>query len=145
MRVIAIDPGPTIGWVEVEMYGFNPDRITLLCSGETRRICDIPLGNAAIIVFERYFITRPGQNVEAAEVIGYVKEFCRQNGIIPVEQDPSVLGYIDARYLSDKTLYGFGIHAKDAIRHLLYYIAHTRATDIKEFLEVLSKAKKKKE
>jgi len=139
MEILTVDPGPTPGWAI-----FDSSTVSLLECGQGEQFCWLePMSryfDLRIIVYERYFVSRPMQGLEASEVIGALRLKSRQTGLKLVQQEPSVPNFIDKKYFSSKhrVLKIHGLHAADAVRHGLYFLGVTLGKDIRSLVERVS-------
>lgn len=125
MRIVALDPGKTTGAALATLR--NDDyEIETVCQVEPDFIWrTLTNYKPEVIVMER-FIGYPKIKMDFSpvEVIGIVKEWCRQNDVTLVEQTPAQAKhyFTDAR-LKERNVYVKGMpHGCDAIRHLLYWL-----------------------
>jgi hypothetical protein len=134
MRIVAIDPGKTTGMTLVT-FRSGETIFESSCQVKQDKVW-ISLDNykADVIVLEK-FIGYPKVKMDftPVEVMGIVREWCRQHDIDLVEQTPSQAKhyYTDVR-LKERELYIKGMpHANDAMRHALYYLEVTRKEGIR--------------
>jgi hypothetical protein len=126
MFLVALDPGVTVGWATFqtgERYKsgqwLHYKTWSMLDTGAFQRGIDV-------VIYEsfQYRPHMPKVNLTPVEVIGVVKEWCRQNKVQCVGQTPAQgkAFWTDER-LQKMHLYKPGKpHANDATRHLLYYM-----------------------
>ena len=127
MRVVAIDPGETTG-IAVS----NGGDLVLFDSieGQMNAINTIRSNIATdVLVIEEFRIsagtarkTRSGSNT-AIEIIGAAKWLAYLQGVPWVQQTPSdVMGFMTNEKLRRIGWYVPNEHARDAVRHLAYYL-----------------------
>ncbi len=137
MRIAAVDPGATTGWVVAE--GCPP---TLLGCGEAVQLGelqDVLVGYRPQVVVVESFRLYPWRakalgfsRMQAAEAIGTLRAWAQDIGITWVEQQPAVKDTV-----SRKVLEALGLwaptrgkpHARDAARHLAHYLIVTSRSD----------------
>lgn len=145
MRVLAVDPGGTTGWAfrddrgEVRwgqvpggLEGFV-DTMTFGSDFEASSVFEpVHYNTPTVLVIERYTIqertTKFSRQMDAPEIIGHLKGLARKLDIEVVMQQPAQA----KRLFTDDRLRQFGWwakgeeHARDALRHLGYYLATKR-------------------
>jgi len=148
MILIAIDPGLVIGWAEFKCVapaeGAIYNAAHFIQSGQCGKLWEIPhidlisVFETIVVVYERYYVSKPAQGLEASEQIGvlhYLKGARSCCIDILVCQEPSILHFMDSKYNLQGIRGVPGIHAKSAFKHGLYYIAQNLKINVKELIE----------
>lgn len=141
--ILAYDPGKTTGWAQFtdEPFTFKSGEVSFQEIGEQLdRLggADLPIGKTAVVV-ENFTVTRAtSMNHQAPwslEVIGLLRYFALRNDLPFILQRPSnVKGLITDEVLRKAGVWDKGHpHARDALRHGLYYLM-TELGKGKEFL-----------
>jgi hypothetical protein len=129
--IVAFDPGGTTGWASFQKPntrdGYHCGQIKIdrvWAKLDEAKLAAHMLEAPLTVVYERFnFIPKPKVVLTPVEVIGIIKEWCRQNSIRPIPQQPS-----QRKWYTDERLKGMGVwhpglpHAMDAMRHLLFYL-----------------------
>lgn len=129
MKLLAFDPGRTVGWAtfqkprEYRSGQFPEDRTRVWLDAYHLLPGMTPID---LLIVERftYRSNLPKADLTPVEVIGVIKEWSRQNHVDIVWQTPAQgkFYFTDDR-LKEMELYRVGQpHANDATRHLLYYL-----------------------
>lgn len=125
MKILAIDPGKTTGfYIANRAQGIDMDSGAGQAPQEDIwRLLD---GLKPEVVVIEKFSFRGGHtkiDYSPAEVIGVVREWCRQKDVDLHFQTPSqAKHYWGDERLKERNLYNVGMpHANDAVRHFLYF------------------------
>ena len=129
MKICAIDPGGTSGYVLSEVIHGEPLTTLEHTIGEIdlSRVWDMLTSyKPDIIVIEKFSYRNSRNKVDltAVEVIGVVREWCRQTDVDLYFQTPSQAKHFftDDR-LREGRAYNKGMpHANDAMRHLFFFL-----------------------
>jgi hypothetical protein len=126
LRIISIDPGGTTGYVVAQV---DNEVIDLLEYGQLQefygldRIFQTYKPDICIVedfrLFTQKALSLSGQRLPAPQVIGVVRYLCYVHDIKLVYQTPAEKEWATKDKLSPYRVKG--THAKDALRHLLYY------------------------
>ncbi len=125
MKVLALDPGVTTGYVLVEDEDLSPFNGTFHGQLLPGFIWDLLMNvQPDVIVCERFLhVQRTKVDYTPVEVIGVVKEWCRQHPKTKLNfQTPA-----ERMFFTDDRLREYGMyfkgkrHANDAARHYLYW------------------------
>ena len=155
--ILAIDPGKTTGWARYPLY---PDARVLPLVGEwcsapdlTGQLCTIaaellkfPAPYYLRVVVVEDFRLHPWKaaalswsDMPAPQVIGYVKVLCATQNVSPlVMQQPSAKAAVPNALLKRLGWYACTRgkpHARDALRHLVYYIMKRSPTEFVKLLD----------
>lgn len=136
MRVLAVDPGGTTGWALWDgesayvQWGQIPGGIDGVAS-----LAEY-MGYADVVVIEKYTIggrtVKFSRQTDALEITGALKYRARERSIEVVMQQPAEA----KRLFTDERLRAHGWwavgeeHARDALRHLGFYLARKRIIKI---------------
>lgn len=129
IKVLTLDPGESTGWCFRDMYG-------ILQGGtlpkDHRKVAQLILELAPDVVVLESFHLYPGKakslswnSFYPCEVIGVIKYICDTNGIIWIDQAPSVKkffgGFKSDWVILQPQLDRLTEHVKDAYMHLKYF------------------------
>ena len=131
MKLLAIDPGKTTGWAEVEVIDYKIQLGIFGVTKDTTLVDLLPNIKAADVVIYEAWLTRPKHLQRGAfdwdpmitpQVIGSLMTLCKTlEKQTVVKQQPSVkpVGYAFAgmKYVQGKQ----GTHWQDALAHAVYY------------------------
>lgn len=138
MVLTCIDPGPTSGYSKFNIS--EAGEITLVDCGECPDVVSVSniVCGSDVVTYERYFVSRPLQDLCAAEVVGILKHLQAECSYKLIRQEPTILKFVDARYFKKQQLKlpAKSIHARDSFRHGIFYIGQTmRNKTVEEFLK----------
>lgn len=134
MKVLAVDPGGTTGWATYDdgtvQRGQFPGGIDGI---DTLMIMAL---TSDVVVIEKYTIggrtVKFSRQTDALEITGALKWYARRSGIEVVMQQPAEA----KRLFTDERLRAHGWwavgeeHARDALRHMGFYLARKRLIKI---------------
>lgn len=121
MRLVALDPGGITGAALHTRDGFQtfaqvaPEQVWIMLDN----------WKPEVVVMESFlFRQRTKVDLTPVEVIGRVKEWCRQHDIDLVMQTPAQAKHFwTDEKLKERGVYNKGLpHANDAARHALYFL-----------------------
>lgn len=129
MVKIAIDPGEKhcgVAWLDNKDYG----NTTLSPRGMLRQLESLLVKGAVELVIVEEFRLYPWKSnqqsfsqMQTVEVIGVIRFLCEKHKVRMVEQKPvDVKAFVPDKKLNDKGWLTGDRHAKDASRHLYYYL-----------------------
>lgn len=132
MLIAGIDPGKTTGIVCTKAL-FSRDQVIYCCqtSSTQETVDELEYLKPGVVVLEQFRLLRnkaqqlSGQDMYASEVIGVVREYCLSNTIELVMQPPQAKNTVSSKFLEAMELWEAtkGMpHARDAARHLVYYL-----------------------
>lgn len=120
--IVSLDPGKTTGYAyqnTVGAFGFGELQQDSIWDTLTTLEPDL-----LIVESFQFRQARSKVNLVPNEIIGVVKEWARQNNVDIIWQTPSqAKHFFDDARLREGNLWAVGLpHARDATRHLLYYL-----------------------
>lgn len=144
MVLVAVDPGKTTGMVCASNL-FSSSQVIqcfqVYSTQETVRRLDSYKPD--VVILEQFRLLRntaqqlSGQDMYASEVIGVVKDYCLSNSVELVMQQPQAKNTVSSKFLKALGLWEVtkGLpHARDAARHLVYYLLRSYAEEIAQLL-----------
>lgn len=120
--ILALDPGKTTGYAyqnAVGSFGFGELQQDSIWDTLTTLEPDL-----LIVESFQFRQARSKVNLTPNEVIGVIKEWARQKNVEIIWQTPSqAKHFFDDARLRERNLWATGMpHARDSVRHLLYYL-----------------------
>jgi hypothetical protein len=131
MRILAIDPGESSGWISLEPGGIEGGTVKLDRHGIW---CLLVEKNPKLIIFESFKLyathakSMIGNKFYTCEIIGIIKLFAEVHGVKLIEQGADIKKYSSAKISDTAVIWAKGTstswteHTYDAYMHLKYYL-----------------------
>lgn len=135
-KVLAVDPGGTTGYA---IFYVNGDVIKMIDCGQIKGYSGldrfVSIARPSVLVIEEFRVRINaaviGATLETIEVVGVAKYLAGLYEAMVVLQQPSQKTFFNDERLKALGLYQVGQqHARDAIRHALYYLHFTKKLKI---------------
>jgi len=128
MKIMSFDPGVTTGMCFLSTPGDRPSPSAFMHAQLATEMVwtTLDFNKPDLVVYEGFYWRQGKTKIDftPVEVIGIIKEWCRQHDVDYFEQTPSEgKHFFDDERLVARDLYVKGQpHANDATRHLLYFL-----------------------